>query len=195
MPFENAWTIGFTILFFVAAIVLQRHNRAQRRAELEAELVGMDLELIDVRIWTSGGKYDKTERFELKAKRKGDSRVYEATGSFHQNVPLISWHGVNPVLEDHHAALAERDWNERAAGLTVDQEVAMRLDAITARPGAMLEHDLDGSGHIDSQEWDALRAKVRAEVLAERAEGGSDEEAEAYDSAVAEEDAPEGTAW
>jgi len=46
-------------------------------------------------------------------------------------------------------------------------EVARRLDSITQKPGWIAEHDLDGSGHIDSEEWDILRERVIAEVRAE----------------------------
>ena len=46
-------------------------------------------------------------------------------------------------------------------------EVAKRLDEITQTPGWIHEYDLDGSGHIDSQEWEALRARVVAQVKAD----------------------------
>jgi hypothetical protein len=46
-------------------------------------------------------------------------------------------------------------------------EVAKRLDEITQTPGWIHEYDLDGSGHIDSQEWETLRARVVAQVKAD----------------------------
>lgn len=46
-------------------------------------------------------------------------------------------------------------------------EVAKRLDEITQTPGWVHEYDLDGSGHIDSQEWETLRARVVAQVKAD----------------------------
>lgn len=45
-------------------------------------------------------------------------------------------------------------------------EVSRRLDQITSEAGWAREHDKDGSGHVDSQEWDELRRKIEAEVRA-----------------------------
>lgn len=48
----------------------------------------------------------------------------------------------------------------------IRMEIAQRLDAITSEPDWARAHDLDGSGHVDGQEWEALRQKIEAEVRA-----------------------------
>ncbi len=48
----------------------------------------------------------------------------------------------------------------------IRMEIAQRLDAITTQAGWAEAHDLDGSGHVDSEEWEALRQKIDAEVRA-----------------------------
>lgn len=49
----------------------------------------------------------------------------------------------------------------------VMMEVNRRLDEITAQPNWMEPYDLDGSGHIDEEEWSILRNQVVAQVRAE----------------------------
>ena len=44
--------------------------------------------------------------------------------------------------------------------LRVLSEVNRRLDAITSQPGWVTEYDLDGSGHVDEEEWSILRGNV-----------------------------------
>jgi len=49
------------------------------------------------------------------------------------------------------------------------QEVAHRLDQITQAPNWIEEYDLDGSGHIDDEEWEILRSRIIEEVKTELA--------------------------
>lgn len=51
-------------------------------------------------------------------------------------------------------------------------EVNRRLDRITSQAGWMEPYDLDGSGHVDEQEWAALRTKIMAEVRGEMGQPG-----------------------
>lgn len=51
--------------------------------------------------------------------------------------------------------------------MAVINEVNRRLDGITEKPNWMEPYDLDGSGHIDDEEWSILRGKVMEEVRAE----------------------------
>lgn len=46
-------------------------------------------------------------------------------------------------------------------------EVSRRLDAITEEPDWVTAYDLDGSGHVDAEEWEILRQRVIADVRAE----------------------------
>jgi len=46
-------------------------------------------------------------------------------------------------------------------------EVSRRLDAITEEPDWVAVYDLDGSGHVDADEWETLRHRVIANVRAE----------------------------
>lgn len=64
---------------------------------------------------------------------------------------------------------------ERLATLYIDDdgeaqvlnEVNRRLDSITSQPNWMEPYDLDGSGHVDEEEWSILRGQVMAEVRGE----------------------------
>ncbi len=51
-------------------------------------------------------------------------------------------------------------------------EVNRRLDSITSKPNWMTPYDLDGSGHVDEEEWSILRANVMAEVRGELGDPG-----------------------
>ncbi len=46
-------------------------------------------------------------------------------------------------------------------------EVNRRLDSITSQPNWMEPYDLDGSGHVDEEEWSILRGNIMAEVRGE----------------------------
>ena len=56
--------------------------------------------------------------------------------------------------------------------LRVLSEVNRRLDAITSQPGWVTEYDLDGSGHVDEEEWSILRGNVLEQVKAELGQPG-----------------------
>jgi len=51
-------------------------------------------------------------------------------------------------------------------------EVNRRLDSITSKPNWMEPYDLDGSGHIDEEEWSILRGNIMEEVRGELGEPG-----------------------
>ncbi len=69
---------------------------------------------------------------------------------------------------------------ERLATLYIDDdseaqilnEVNRRLDSITSRPNWMEPYDLDGSGHVDEEEWSVLRGNIMAEVRGELGDSG-----------------------
>ncbi|MEC9399081.1 MAG: hypothetical protein VYE40_00815 [Myxococcota bacterium] len=44
------------------------------------------------------------------------------------------------------------------------QETNRRLDLLMSDRAALMQHDADGNGMIDSQEWEKVRAEVRAQV-------------------------------
>jgi len=49
-------------------------------------------------------------------------------------------------------------------------EISKRMDRITSEPGWADKYDLDGSGDIDTNELQVIRAQIEAEVRAELAE-------------------------
>lgn len=51
-------------------------------------------------------------------------------------------------------------------------EVNRRLDSITSQPNWMEPYDLDGSGHIDEEEWSILRGNIMDQVRGELGEPG-----------------------
>ena len=51
-------------------------------------------------------------------------------------------------------------------------EVNRRLDGITSQPNWMEPYDLDGSGHVDEEEWSILRGDIMAQVRGEIGDPG-----------------------
>ncbi len=214
---STAAFIALTLAIVAIGWFIESTQRDARKEDLTRELRRHGLEISEVKVWSTGGKHNRHFRFEFEARRADDPVTYLGSGLFekHGSVPIIGWHGEDPRRVAA-PALAARPLHapdaEMSAEQRINMEMAARLDRITGTPGAMLEHDLDGSGHIDSQEWDALRAKIRAEVEAERGLGlapprppPSGEAAAAEDAAVAEEEKaaateeeevePSGVAW
>lgn len=60
--------------------------------------------------------------------------------------------------------------NDRDAQILT--EVNRRLDSITSQPKWMEPYDLDGSGHVDQEEWSILRNQVMDKVLGESGDLG-----------------------
>ncbi len=58
--------------------------------------------------------------------------------------------------------------DEQPSEIPLIDEVARRLDLITATPGAVLKYDANGDGVLDKYEWEVLRSLVEAEVVRER---------------------------
>lgn len=81
-------------------------------------------------------------------------------------------------------ALAPEPTPLEAQELEIRAEIARRLDALSGP--AILAHDLDGDGQVDSEEWELARRQIEAEV---RASFQAPAETDPPESG------PEGTAW
>lgn len=82
---------------------------------------------------------------------------------------ITDWIGESPAEKrlldraiEQAPAYEPQDHQER-----INLEISRRLDAITNTPGGLMRYDLNQNGQIEPEEWEALRARVRAEVEAE----------------------------
>lgn len=109
----------------------------------------------------------KTGHVVVRFRRPGVGREESVSVVWHAGLlPKLGYPPPNRVLariehspEELKAQALERD---------VRFEVTRRLNAITSRKGWASEHDLDGSGKIEPNEWEALKKKVEAEVRSEK---------------------------
>lgn len=90
-------------------------------------------------------------------------------GQEYDTLCITDWIGESPIEK----RLFERTLDETPEYIPKDPqehlnlEVSRRLDAITNTPGGLLRYDLNQNGQIEPEEWEALRARIRAEVEAE----------------------------
>ena len=161
------------------AFYSSRQVRRARRLDVEEKLERLGLELVDISVGTNGTRGNTYYTFRFTARRPGEEATHDGFGRFEVggDRPHVEWCDVNPsknrswfpdqtTYDRFNAPSAPRISQDVDA--QIRREVSARLDAIAKTPGAMLEHDMDGSGHVDALEWEALRAKIRAEVEAER---------------------------
>lgn len=73
------------------------------------------------------------------------------------------------IEADEQLAIQKREAEQRPLTLEeqINQEVSRRLDQLTNTPNGLLSFDLNQNGQIDPQEWELLRAQIRAEVEAD----------------------------
>ena len=175
-----------TMYLIVIAVVLavstyvNWNTTSSYQLDVEEKLERLGLELVEFKLGFHWLVRNPTYiRFRLAARRPGEQATYDGFGHFHRDDPRphIDWCDVNPskgralfgppegVVD---AATARTARHNAALEQEIRAEVTARLERITSTPGALLEHDTDGSGHVDGLELAALRARLRAEVEAER---------------------------
>jgi hypothetical protein len=147
--------------------------------DVEEKLERLGLEVVEFKLSLQLTRNPTYTRFRFVVRRPGEQTTYDGFGHFHKDEPRphIEWCDENPVKArawfgppegSVGAEVARTALQSAALEQEIRAEVTARLERIAATPGAILEHDMDGSGHVDALEWEALRAKVRAEVEAER---------------------------
>lgn len=89
-------------------------------------------------------------------------------------IEFIPFRAISSAERREHSADANLD-EDRLATLYIEDdfeaqvlsEVNRRLDGITTQTNWMKPYDLDGSGHIDEEEWSILRGSIMADVRGE----------------------------
>lgn len=167
------------VLCFVVFIGPPLWARATTEETLREWAKGRGLEIISINISSLGGRPPFQRRgfneplpwfpgrAQVKIRRQGE----ESEGRLVWDVAMYSISNIEftpsrVILADQPAVsgLLAGDASE-AEILT---EVNRRLDSITSRPNWMEPYDLDGSGHVDEEEWSILRGNVMAEVRGNR---------------------------
>ncbi len=95
---STATIVIITLVFIGIGYFFESAQKESRREDLERDLKRFGVELIDAKIWTTGGKNNKHYCFELTARIPGDATLYEASGLFERNStdPIIRWVGEDP---------------------------------------------------------------------------------------------------
>lgn len=181
---EDAWMIvleldtalwwGFGFLVFMGALMI--HDlivEASRRSGIRKWCAGKDFELVK---FTTGRAPNR--KLTLRIRRKGSEEIELWEGSWVPRFGRAEVSDFYPVSEKKEPVSRQLSAPDpefvRDPDEAIMAEVSRRLDQITSQSGWADAHDLDGSGHIDKEEFEALRAQVIAEVRAEFASSEKD---------------------
>jgi hypothetical protein len=189
-------------LYFVIFLGPPLWARATTEDSLREWAKGRGLEIISIDISSLGGRppFQKhglnkplpwfPGRAQVKMRRHGE----ESEGRLVWDVSMYSMSNIEftpsrVILPDQPAVsgLLAADASE-ADVLT---EVNRRLDAITSQANWMEPYDLDGSGHVDEEEWAILRGSIMEEVRSELGDSGVQAVSKPDDGAASTLPAPE----
>jgi hypothetical protein len=180
------WTLGFIL------VVLAIGNNFRVRANAETSL----------RTWAKGQRYEvislevtQHAHRSRYSRTPGEAQVVLRRQDLDLDIPgRLSWDGglleisgieffpfrsISNAERRAHGSDVHLD-EERLATLYIEDdgeaqvlnEVNRRLDSITSQPNWMEPYDLDGSGHVDEEEWSILRGNIMEEVRGELGDPG-----------------------
>lgn len=168
----------FALLMFIMLViapVIYMKQRARQEQIIQDALARHGLEATQISLGFSTSRHGEIRPFTFSAMRTETGERFMGKGMLRNGVPTFEWHGNNPLVKQVTLDEVEQRHQQHLEMLSpaerreqqIRQEVAQRLDRISANPQEMMRYDLDGSGHIDQREWDAVRQRIRAEVEAD----------------------------
>ena len=151
--------------------VLAGRTEESIRRQIERECSGAGFDVIDIRF-----QYiDHGDGFGGRTGHRTETRIFfdvrdKETLERHSLIAQVQ-HGVAlfdlPGGRGRQAQaeqLPEQITPEQEREQRILQETNRRLDMLMSDRGALMQHDADGNGMIDSQEWEKARAEIRAQV-------------------------------
>ncbi len=171
------------VLYFVVFLGPPLWARATTEETLRDWAKGRGLEIISINISSLGGRPPFQRRgfnehlpwfpgrAQVKIRRQGE----ESEGRLVWDVAMYSISNIEftpsrVILPDQPAVSGLLTGDASEAEILT--EVNRRLDSITGQPNWMEPYDLDGSGHVDEEEWSILRGSIMAEVRGELGDSG-----------------------
>jgi len=169
--------LGVLFLVALGALVLKQFIAAATIRSVADEWCAMKgLELIELTVRSHphhGQRSYSPGELSMRIRRKTTDDIEVWYGTWDLGFFRAKIKDVNPIStlrEPGYRQLSTPDpeiTNDPEAAIMA--EVARRIDQITGQPGWAAAHDLDGSGHIDDEEFRILRERVLAEVRTELA--------------------------
>lgn len=177
-------------VFFVVMLGIGNHFRLRASVEPSlrawAKSSGYNVISLEVTQYASRTRYSSTPgqarvvmtRYDLDIEIPG--RLIWDLGFFEIiSIDFVPYRAISNAERRAQSLDADLD-EERLATLYIEDdgeaqvlnEVNRRLDSITSQPNWMEPYDLDGSGHVDEEEWSILRGNIMAEVRGELGDPG-----------------------
>lgn len=176
MSFE---TIVIIIIVGIIAAAVIPIVAGSRRQAVETYLKNLGYDVVsinrkdfntyhaEVRVRHTPGVFIAVLSFPVEYQRREPMTYIK--GQEYDTLCITDWIGESPIEKrlferalDEAPEYIPKDPQER-----INLEISRRLDAITNTPGGLLRYDLNQNGQIEPNEWEALRARIRAEVEAD----------------------------
>jgi len=170
--------LGLVALFWALQLLRLPFLQPIVRWEVKKWCRDNNMQFVGVRIVSSARMEFKINAAPVPAKIGQVILEYRRPGSPKPQIMSVVWHAAwypklvftDPDREFKRVETSPEELAAQAYEREVRFETTRRLNAITSRTGWAAEHDLDGSGKIEPDEWEALKKKIEAEVRAEKSE-------------------------